>query len=74
LNRHLAFGAGPHVCLGAGLARLELEIGLSRLFGRLGDVRLDPANPPRRKCESILLCGFHTLPVVFTPARERTLS
>jgi pimeloyl-[acyl-carrier protein] synthase len=32
---HLAFSAGPHYCLGAPLARLEAEIGLSALFRRI---------------------------------------
>lgn len=41
---HVAFGAGPHFCLGAPLARLELRIGLERLFYRLPGVRL--VEPP----------------------------
>src|SRR5215471_20465661 len=32
---HLAFSAGPHYCLGAPLARMEAEIGLSALFRRI---------------------------------------
>jgi cytochrome P450 len=32
---HLAFSAGPHYCLGAPLARMEAEIGLSTLFRRI---------------------------------------
>jgi cytochrome P450 len=64
-NRHVAFGAGPHVCLGAGLTRRELEVGLATLFRRLPDLRPDPASAPRRRCESLVFRGFYALPVVF---------
>ncbi|KJK58566.1 cytochrome P450 [Saccharothrix sp. ST-888] len=36
----LTFGAGPHHCLGAWLARMELELGLHRLANRLPGLRL----------------------------------
>lgn len=39
-NRHLAFGAGPHLCLGLHLARLETQIILRRLFERYPNCRL----------------------------------
>jgi cytochrome P450 len=43
-TRHLAFGRGPHFCLGAPLARLETQIALETLFRRLPGLRL--AVPP----------------------------
>ncbi|MFD4026625.1 cytochrome P450 [Streptomyces sp. NPDC058576] len=36
----LSFGAGPHYCLGAWLARTELQLALHRLAARLPDLRL----------------------------------
>jgi len=47
-NRHLAFGAGNHFCLGAPLARLELEILFGTLLGRLPGIRLDGDQPEYR--------------------------
>lgn len=37
---HMAFGYGPHFCLGAPLARLESRIAFERLFSALGEIRL----------------------------------
>ena len=39
-NHHLAFGEGIHYCLGASLARVEMEIALQRLFTRFPNLRL----------------------------------
>ena len=37
---HVAFGSGSHVCIGAPLARAELQIVIDTLFRRLPDLRL----------------------------------
>jgi cytochrome P450 len=39
-NPHVAFGHGMHFCLGAALARAEMETVLPRLFDRFGPMRL----------------------------------
>ena len=54
---HVAFSAGPHYCLGAPLARMEAEIGLSTLFRRIpGLVTGQPVwrgSAPLRQIESL---------------------
>jgi cytochrome P450 len=40
-NRHLSFAAGPHFCLGAGLARLEASVALTEFARRVVDPELD---------------------------------
>jgi cytochrome P450 len=47
-NRHLAFGVGPHRCIGSHLARIELRIAFEELHRRLPTYRLDPERPPVR--------------------------
>jgi cytochrome P450 len=44
---HIAFGAGPHRCLGSHLARVELQIATEVTLSRLHNIRLDPEHPPR---------------------------
>jgi cytochrome P450 len=61
-NRHLALGAGPHFCLGAQLARIELQEALLALLERFPRLRLAvPAEAlPWRK---VLVSGLAELPV-----------
>ncbi|WP_413758438.1 cytochrome P450 family protein [Streptomyces sp. MMBL 11-3] len=70
-ERQLAFGAGPHYCLGAPLARLESEIGLSQLFGRFPAMRLAVPESELVPVVSTAINGVAALPVVLRPAPLR---
>ena len=60
-NDHVAFGRnGPHLCLGAWLARMEIRLTLEELLPRVADIRL--AGPPER-LRSNFIAGIKRLPV-----------
>ncbi|MGB8365827.1 MAG: cytochrome P450 [Rhizomicrobium sp.] len=44
---HIAFGAGPHRCLGSHLVRTELQILYEQMLSRLSGFRIDPQKPVR---------------------------
>jgi cytochrome P450 len=46
-NKHLAFGGGPHRCLGSHLARMELEVAMQVWHERIPDYRVKPGETPR---------------------------
>jgi cytochrome P450 len=61
-NRHVAFGAGVHQCLGLHLARLEMRILFDELLDRIDSVEL--AGTPQR-ASSTFVGGPKTLPIRF---------
>jgi cytochrome P450 family 142 subfamily A polypeptide 1 len=65
-NDHVAFGFGPHFCLGASLARLEVRVAFERLLDRLPDLHLVEADEPARRPANFV-SGYETMPVAFTP-------
>lgn len=44
IKEHLAFGRGAHTCIGAPLARREVQISIERLLARMGNIRLSEAH------------------------------
>lgn len=64
-SEHLAFGHGIHFCIGAMLARKEMQLGLRTLCDRLDGFALDPGKPAPRHKPSMLLRGMDALHVTF---------
>ena len=53
-NRHLAFGAGPHRCIGSHLARTEIRVTLEELVSIMPEFDLDPHDPPVQRFGQVL--------------------
>jgi cytochrome P450 len=62
-KRHLSFGTGPHVCIGARLAHLQLKLLLERIITRIPDIQ--PTVKPRY-LRSIWFNAIIEMPVSFT--------
>jgi cytochrome P450 family 142 subfamily A polypeptide 1 len=66
-NDHVAFGFGPHFCLGAPLARLELRIAFEHLLERMPDLRLVEDTEPAHRPASFV-SGYEKMRVGFGPS------
>ena len=65
-NEHMAFGGyGRHHCLGAQLARLELQVLFEELLERLPGIQLADPAAPRDQRPGTFVIGLDSLPVVF---------
>ena len=65
-NPHIAFGGGgPHFCLGANLARMEIRVMFEHLLDRMPDIR---RRGDLQRLQSQFINGVKHLPVAFTPA------
>ena len=64
-NEHVAFGGGgPHFCLGANLARMEMKIMFEEVLRRLPDIEV---SGPVARLRSNFINGLKHIPVSFTP-------
>jgi len=62
-NYHLTFSVGPHFCIGASLARLELQIVLDTLLRRFPGLRLAVPPAELQRSEGTLIGGLLRIPV-----------
>jgi len=67
-GRHLSFGIGQHVCLGARLANMQLKLLLNQIVRRIPDIR--PVGSELDYLPSLLFNAVRSFPVVFTPERQ----
>ncbi|MGW1019244.1 cytochrome P450 [Streptomyces niveus] len=62
---HVAFGHGPHFCVGAALARAELQIVISSLLNRFPDLRLAEEVGSLELTTGMMVHGLKELPVTW---------
>jgi len=67
-THHLAFGNGPHFCVGRALARRELNLAFTTLLTRLTDIELARPLPDPLHVPHALLRPMKELPIKFTKA------
>jgi cytochrome P450 len=65
-NRHVAFGLGPHRCIGAPLARVMFEVMVKAVLERIPDYVVD-VDGVHRYSGNPSMTGLGKLPVTFTP-------
>jgi cytochrome P450 len=69
-NRHLAFGLGPHRCIGSHLARLMSEVMVKAVLDRIPDYQVDVQNV-YQYLGNPSMTGLGKLPVTFTAGVKR---
>jgi cytochrome P450 len=67
-NDHVSFGFGPHVCLGAGFARLQMTHMFTEVLTRMPHMEL---TGPVERMQSNFISGIKRMPVRFEPTRRR---
>jgi cytochrome P450 len=75
LRDHMGFGAGPHYCVGAWLARMEARVAFEEILSRLSDIRLVEGANDFSHAYTFIFRALNELHIEFTKAPQRgTLS
>ena len=67
-REQMAFSAGPHYCIGAALARMEIRVAFEEVLKRMKNFRLDPEYPAPKHQTSYILRGLEELHIQFDKA------
>jgi cytochrome P450 len=63
-RRHVGFGWGIHLCVGAPLARIEAKVAFERLLARTTSFAVDPTSEPLRHHRSLMIRRLEELPLI----------
>ena len=66
-NPHLTFGAGPHRCIGALLARANIECFLNEFLQRFRDFAIDEGRVVRGYEDIARINGYYSIPMTYPP-------
>ena len=65
-QKHFSFGYGVHNCLGAHLARTEIQLALEELLKRTTNISIDDNEPLPDHIPSVFIRELHYLPILFS--------
>jgi cytochrome P450 len=68
-NKHISYGYGSHYCLGAKLARIEMEMCFTSLMKAFPQLRFSEDNLPARKHHSLAFSGFESMHLDFSSVK-----
>jgi cytochrome P450 len=66
ITKHITFGAGIHLCIGAALARMEIKVAAQEIIKRLDNIRLGVPAEELTYLPSLATQTLERLPLTFT--------